>query len=153
MLKSGLMSIKQGPKLHTLYDADFKELQLKDAALRRGLLEETRAESLEREQAKKRKKSDRPKADILDDEEGNKDLYELSVKDLKDKLAKQQDEGSAIILGGVNTSVAPDSYRPVFNSRISLQETQYFLDQGLPSVRPEVFCRASAAAIYASKVE
>ncbi|RQM20362.1 hypothetical protein B5M09_010625 [Aphanomyces astaci] len=131
-----------------------------DQALRSDLLEEGRKdESADKDKNKRRKGKANPKAapssssaskkDLIDKDEEDMDIDELARKDLKLKLLQ---EGSVMLEGRVNTSIAPNARRNKHEVQVTMEDAEYWLRSQKPYVDAKLFCRAAAARIHAKNL-
>ncbi|CAH0518668.1 unnamed protein product [Peronospora belbahrii] len=126
----------------------FSKLRQQDLGLRLQLLEDgRREEQIEKERAKKRKKVDRSKLNQDEQDEAEMDVEELAVKDLKERLLQQDKEGAVKVDGRVNESISMKYASRVADNQVTLEDTNYWLLNQKPYIRPKLFVRAEAARI------
>ncbi|RHY11865.1 hypothetical protein DYB25_004358 [Aphanomyces astaci] len=141
-------------------DEHFNRQMQTDQALRSELLEEGRKdESADKDKNKRRKGKANPKAapssssaskkDLIDKDEEDMDIDELARKDLKLKLLQ---EGSVMLEGRVNTSIAPNARRNKHEVQVTMEDAEYWLRSQKPYVDAKLFCRAAAARIHAKNL-
>ncbi|CAK4955747.1 unnamed protein product [Aphanomyces euteiches] len=134
-------------------DEHFNRQMQADQALRSELLEEGRKdESADKDKSKRRKgktqKNAAPasgKKDLMDKDEEDMDIDELARKDLKIKLLQ---EGSVMLEGRVNTSIAPNARRNKHEIQVTMEDAEYWLRSQKPYIDAKLFCRAAAARIH-----
>ncbi|KAF0697492.1 Aste57867_11802 [Aphanomyces stellatus] len=139
-------------------DEHFNRQMQVDQALRSELLEEGRKdESADKDRSNKRRKSKAKNAapsasakkDWMDKDEEDMDVDELARKDLKMKLLH---EGTIMLDGRVNTSIAPTARRNKQEYQISMEDAEYWLRSQKPYIDAKLFCRAAAARIHSKNV-
>ncbi|RHY27706.1 hypothetical protein DYB32_006595 [Aphanomyces invadans] len=142
-------------------DEHFNRQMQADQALRSELLEEGRKdESADKDKNNKRRKgkanpkappsaSSTSKKDLMDKDEEDMDIDELARKDLKLKLTQ---EGSVMLEGRVNTSIAPNARRNKHEIQVTMEDAEYWLRSQKPYVDAKLFCRAMAARIHSKNL-
>lgn len=143
-------------KMQLQLQEEMMHVKTRDVALRKTLLSQANEEDLlSKERARKRRKNDKGRSTINENEEiveTSTCALELAEKDLKKRLFAEHSRGTTRSLGSVNLSLVPNQ-ESASKHRITMADAIHYLRSNSNSVRPEIYCRAEAAMLLHTPAE